>query len=451
MSIEAIIQSGTRSLLSLAPAVSGLEQYQEATEDVETACARGYFRPEEEERIQLWFAYYLTARNGLLETVFELRPIAFGKDSQTPPDEEDQYRAFVIGYTAACLLVRAGRFLVERIAKNPITIQKLNEPARKYRIPSNQFTSIFRSLTSPLNAWFLNDAMAFAQCNRKHIESLKREPRFSEVLEYLYKSEPFLRINIQKYFTSRFLFRLHSWRRRRNSALQKALFNLLEASGRLISELRLDKDSHDVSDVYSELSNLLQPGDVLVTRHKLAMTNLFLPGFWPHAALYIGTEKEKQKLCIQMDAERTGRWKHPIRTLEALKDGVLFRPLEKTLSVDAVALIRPRLKPAQIAQALSRAVSHEGKLYNFDFNFFNSERLVCTEVVYRAYDGIGPMNFQLVSRNGRLSVSAEDLLDMALDHQGFEALAVFGTETSKKKLHTGPDVSRIIEESYRSR
>ena len=36
-------------------------------------------------------------------------------------------------------------------------------------------------------------------------------------------------------------------------------------------------------------SQLLRPGDVLVVRKEFAATNYFLPGHWPHAALFLGT------------------------------------------------------------------------------------------------------------------------------------------------------------------
>jgi len=53
------------------------------------------------------------------------------------------------------------------------------------------------------------------------------------------------------------------------------------------------------------------------------MSNLFLPGFWPHSALWLGAE----------DAD----------ILEAKKDGVLLRTIEDTLQVDAFIVLRPKL------------------------------------------------------------------------------------------------------------
>ena len=48
--------------------------------------------------------------------------------------------------------------------------------------------------------------------------------------------------------------------------------------------------------IREQLLQYLKPGDVFVTRHKYALTNLFLPGFWPHSAVYIGSEQERDLL-----------------------------------------------------------------------------------------------------------------------------------------------------------
>ncbi len=140
---------------------------------------------------------------------------------------------------------------------------------------------------------------------------------------------------------------------------------------------------------------------------------------------------------ITIDDDRASRWCGDRRVLEALKDGVLFRPLEETLAVDAVAVIRPQLDQADLARGISRVISHEGKLYNFDFDFFRSDRLVCTEVVYRAFDGLGPIEIPLQERSGRPTLSAEDLLDLAFAGNGFDAVAVFGGPSCPDRLVQG--------------
>lgn len=132
------------------------------------------------------------------------------------------------------------------------------------------------------------------------------------------------------------------------------------------------------------------------------------------------------------------------------KDGVLLRALDDTLSVDCVTALRPRLRKQDIGRALSRALSHEGKLYDFEFDFSRADRLVCTEVVYRAYQGIGEMAIEPKMRAGRLTVSAEDLIDLALEGRGFTPLAVFGTPDTARRLVTGDEAAAALRASRES-
>jgi len=255
---------------------------------------------------------------------------------------------------------------------------------------------------------------------------------------------------VRRYLRARLRYRWHSWRRRRASAAQRGLFEVMEATGRVIAEIRDPlHDDRVLASHRASLAELLRPGDVIVSRHDRALSNLFLPGYWPHAALHLGPALTRRAMSIDMPAPTAGRWVDPLRVLEARKDGVLLRTLDDTLAVDAFAVIRPVLGEREIAAALTNALRHEGKLYNFDFDFFADDRLVCTEVVYRAYEGIGPIQFKLHDRAGRLTLSAEDLLDMAVDDRGFHVVAVFGTPNVGSRLVTGPDAARALIESYR--
>jgi Permuted papain-like amidase enzyme, YaeF/YiiX, C92 family len=92
-------------------------------------------------------------------------------------------------------------------------------------------------------------------------------------------------------------------------------------------------------------------------------------------------------------------------TTRACSEGVVFTSLEHSIGeADSVALLRPRLDPAQTREAIARAFSHAGKPYDFEFDFFSSDKLVCTELVYRAYDG--PIRFPLKNIMGTTTLPA---------------------------------------------
>jgi hypothetical protein len=182
---------------------------------------------------------------------------------------------------------------------------------------------------------------------------------------------------------------------------------------------------------------------VFVTRHDDALSNLFLPGFWPHAALYLGTTEELERMAIPVPAENSaGPW-----FLEAKKDGVRIRPAEETLQVDALVVLRPPLESAQLEEALRRAASHAGKPYDFLFDFRTADRMVCTEVVYRGFHGIGPVKFHLEEVGGRLCLPAEEFMNQAMDC-GFRIVASAGLRGDR--LLTGMDAELAFHNSRQS-
>ena len=82
---------------------------------------------------------------------------------------------------------------------------------------------------------------------------------------------------------------------------------------------------------------------------------------------------------------------HDHTVIEAVSEGVIFNSLTHSMHADYVAVLRPRLSDREIGEAIVRAFSHHGKPYDFDFNFETADKLVCTELVYRSYQGM--LNF----------------------------------------------------------
>jgi hypothetical protein len=183
------------------------------------------------------------------------------------------------------------------------------------------------------------------------------------------------------------------------------------------------------------------PGDVFLTRHDDALSNLFLPGFWPHAAFFLGSESQRAGLGLDLPAGLVGRARDPVVFLEAKKDGVRFRPVEDTLEVDAFVVLRPPLAGEELAAVLERGMRHEGKRFDFSFDFRNADRLACTEVIYRAYHGTGNLGFSLVETGGRLCLPAEELIAQALE-QGFRVVAACGL--GKDEIVTGTRAELVL-------
>jgi len=184
----------------------------------------------------------------------------------------------------------------------------------------------------------------------------------------------------------------------------------------------------------------LQPGDVLITRRNWYLSNIGLPGFWPHAAIYLGTPEERRAhfttpefrawLRTAVDADDfdallKARYPaahatcqqpyqgHPVRVLEAQSEGVSFTSLEHAVEADALVVLRPRLSLVEKATALVRAFHYAGRPYDFNFDFATDAELVCTELVYKAYEPASAftgLKLPLVEVLGRKTLPANEIV-----------------------------------------
>ena len=181
----------------------------------------------------------------------------------------------------------------------------------------------------------------------------------------------------------------------------------------------------------------LDPGDIMLQRRDWYLSNIGLPGFWPHAALYVGTVEERRKYFddpevkawVKKQGEESGDFEtllrrsyssayewtgksehgHPYRVLEAISEGVVFTTLEHSADADTMAVLRPKKSKKEKAAALYRAFYYVGRPYDFNFDFDTDASLVCTELVCKAYepntDSTG-LTFPVESMLGRKVVPA---------------------------------------------
>ena len=165
-----------------------------------------------------------------------------------------------------------------------------------------------------------------------------------------------------------------------------------------------------------------------------------LPGFWPHAILYLGSVSKLEKYfddpkVLEWIRTETGqelsfvswlRQRYPSafsayaskskmetnEVMEAISEGVVFNSLHKA-SGDYLAAMRPRLDRLAKAQAIADAFKYWNRPYDFDFDFATEHALVCTELVWRAYrpsNNKKGLDFPLIQVAGRQTLPANDIV-----------------------------------------
>jgi hypothetical protein len=333
------------------------------------------------------------------------------------------------------------------------------------------YDEVQKSLTSPYHAWHLWQATRYYDKHHDRFVQAAAAQGLEPLVAIIDRLRERLRPSLWMYLRTRVRVRgRRVVRRVGRDLLGRGIYALQAAVGRSLAEVFV-RPGHAPSlprIIRDQVIRLLQPGDVLIVRKEFAATNYFLPGYWPHAALYLGrandlaacgiaeTEHVRARLNQLVAASpltavlvpNPGHaWsddgaEHPC-VLEAMKDGVKIRSINSPLNSDSVVVIRPLIEKSQIGPALAQALMHEGKGYDFNFDFCASHHLVCTEVVYRAYDGIAGMQFDLQRHVGRFALAASDLLQMALARRHFEPIAVY-SPTHSPEIEFGPAAEEII-------
>lgn len=424
------LDQAAATVLSLSQHLVVLKQRAlELAESVQ-AEERGFFTPSEDEQTRHLLISYWQSRNALFELVSSLHQVARFQPA-------DRATALTIAYSGALVLVDVARFLRENFHHRAVVRNKLNEPEPQFGIPRGTYDFVQKSLTRPIHAWHLYHAMVFVRENWKTLRSLgKTEPAFDAILNLIQHLQQRLDVSADSFVLARTRVRARSLRTRvTRDLLGRALYGLQKYVSAFMSD-KYVKPGHLpglLANIDAELEAQLRPGDVIIVRKEHAFTNYFLPGYWPHAALYVGTLKQLVEMDLHQHKNVRDKWAtieatdadRPNRVLEAMKDGVRVRSLSNPFRSDAVVIVRPLLSQPLIAEAIGRGFFHMGKSYDFDFDLARSDRLVCTEVVYRSFEGLGGIAFELTRRAGRMTLSAEDLLTMAVNKNGFDVHAVY--------------------------
>ena len=145
-------------------------------------------------------------------------------------------------------------------------------------------------------------------------------------------------------------------------------------------------------EVIKELKGTLAAGDILLEKTPFRLTDKLIPGYWGHAAVWIGTEAELKELGI-WDNPVVARHHEEIResrlVIEALRSGVEMNSLEHFLNIDSIGILRkPGFEPKERARTIIQALRQVGKPYDFNFDVESKGSVYCSKLVYLCYNGV---------------------------------------------------------------
>lgn len=361
-----------------------------------------------------WLAF-LNYRSALL------RLIAYHSSCATLSDESLKLRSCALGYGAAVTLVDKGVSVVKLFRSDADVRRKLNEPEPSWGIPAGVFDTVLANVTSSGNLRLLDEARDefTALLPRMKELGVLDDPAYAWIPADAARKHELIRANAPGSWEGA----VDTVATATSKAAAHAAYGVQSKLATLAGDLRFSSAPPRVPRAeLDRLARELQPGDIILTRHDSYLSNGFLPGFWTHAILYVGTAADlaergwTKRPSIQRhlaEYERKDARGHSPRVIEAVSEGVIANSLEESLGADYIAVLRPRLSDSRKADAVERAFTHLGKPYDFEFDFFSTDKLVCTEVVYRSYDeplGGESLHLELVRVLGRDTYPAVQLV-----------------------------------------
>jgi hypothetical protein len=275
-------------------------------------------------------------------------------------------------------------------------------PLNNLSLDRNSFVSSVR----PLNANFISTT---------EIESLNKE------------GETFFAINVLPYISASKRYR-KVLKRFRIYQFRNLYYSMMTKISNWIGSTKVhnrDPDyynGHTLIDIdkAKEMESRVLPGDIILSRTNWFLSNAFLPGFWPHSFLYLGSSTKLSSFfntnevnsfykarCIQENlicSDFTSYLQVSLLTksawikykqkdkygfnnvlIEATKKGVHYSSIRHTFLNDFLSAMRPKLSKINKSLTIIDMFSKVGYEYDFDFDFNTDDRVVCSELIVKSY------------------------------------------------------------------
>jgi 1-acyl-sn-glycerol-3-phosphate acyltransferase len=402
---------------ALADIISGLNELELSATGLRNEFAAGtrsYYKQADNDAVRKTLLTFLNFRAALFRIVWKYQ------NYEQLGDEKMRLRAFLCNYTAAAVLNEAALKFVTQFNRSAETVKKLNEGEPAWNIPPNVFDTVRHNVMRFESQKLLAAAHGRYRQLRPQMERaglIEGQPyaAFHSAIDDAAQTVAELAPGIWKQ-------KLAMSEKDALDASASAAYRVQTLVATWIGDTKIRAPRKGQTLINPErlaaLKEKLRPGDILLERRNWFLSNAFLPGYWPHAAVYAGTAEQLAELGVDKDPRvakhfeeyaKRDEHEHSLVIVEALSEGVVFASLEHSIGGgDSVAVLRPRIPPERLKECICRAFSHAGKPYDFEFDFFSTDKIVCTELVFRSY--AGDVDFTLVDVMGTKTLPAIEMV-----------------------------------------
>lgn len=406
-----------------------------------------YYTSDEHDRVEQVMYRFVVCWESLWDMVE-----FYGTYGEKVQDQSAGTKGFLIGYDAALRLSYTGCKFVNTFLDEPAVVSKLNEAYPRCDIPSGTFDKLVHTVTSLEYiegmevAWKLFSEQADKPSSRlsrlartdsdcgelvADIRKLRlyQEAQVERLLQVRAIIFPGLENRIRH---SKVLSTIESLRKEFGETVMGAASVLGGAAVHLMKAPFSDPVTLSGEDI-QKVKAALRPGDFLLVFSKGYMTNIFIPGRFKHALTYVGTPAQRVALGIKASTgiPSDSQLRKLVDALarfdlipgsdpdlvEAIGEGVVFNSVDYVLAhnISRMVVLRPQLDPENMSKHLGTIFQFLGTPYDLRFDFSEAAHLCCTETLYRSLNTRGPIRFELVRRMGRMTLSADDIVNYHLN------------------------------------
>ena len=329
--------------------------------------------------------------------------------------------AFLIAFSSHVSQYRAAALATARIGDYETAKKLLDDAHPQLGLPAGSFTRVQVMVSHPDEILRLNAGRAYLLLMKPRLDDddpvvLRTDSQITE-LNQLVRTDPSL-------FVTNPLDVLEQ-------KASAAWFPVQKGVALGMASVRTASRDYFISPAHLEAeAGSLYPGDIMLTRREWHLTNLGIPGYWTHAALYIGSLERMDEYFADL-AELDGHLpsfkiqeRFPVvydklrqkdaagntpAVIEALRPGVIVQSLQDSACADSLAVLRPRVSKADRWHAVLAALPHHGKPYNYQFDFRTETALVCSQLVHKAYEVVEGLQLEPKMSGGRLLLSPNEI------------------------------------------